>query len=412
MQKSIFYIVFMVLLVSTISCRKESDPAAPPSNTTPEELTATLENIYQQSDAPGFSLSVIKNDAIVYQHAFGMADIATGQAYTDQTIQPIGSISKTFVAAAVVKAIEQGYFTLETDINEVLPFEVINPNQPTAVIRVKHLVTHTSGLLDNDAVYLRAYHILPGEDLSTTGAQLFQTILDAQQREALSLADFLAAYYLPAGDLYDTANFADTAPGSNWAYSNIATSLTAYLVETAVQMPFSDYVDTYIFTPLGMHQTAYESTGLNPNHLATLYWDANTPFPAYGNDSYPDGSVQTSNEDLAKYLLDMMRGVRGQSTTLFSAAGYELLFDALLPDGMLPASLGNNQSLFWFLDDQLIRHDGSDPGTTCNLQFTASGDTGYLLLTNMDASTVEHESAWASLAGQVEQAINQFLRVN
>lgn len=413
MQRSMHYICLVVLTLSIFSCKKNDDDISlPPSSSTPEELTAVLTDLYQQSEAPGFAISIVKEDEIIYQHAFGMADIAAGRVFNNQTVQPIGSISKTFVAAAIVKAIDQGHFTLETDINDILPFTVQNPKQADGIIRVKHLVTHTSGLLDNYEIYSQAYHVLPGEDLSTPGAQLFMSALNAQQREALPLGEFLAAYYQPGGDLYDTANFSDTAPGSKWDYSNIATSLAAYLVETAVQMPFDEYVDTYIFTPLGMHASTYDQSMIAPDQLATLYWNQNTPLPAYGNDSYPDGSVYTSNEDLAKYLLDMMRGSQGQSTTLFSAEGYDLLFEALLPGGVVPAAAGQNQGIFWFLHDQSIQHDGSDPGTTCNLEFSNSGNSGFLFLTNMDASSDDHEQAWKALATKVSAAITGFLAEN
>lgn len=398
----------LLILFFTLSCDKDDDLQLPPTTiTTRDELTTVLNTVYEDAEAPGFAVSVIKNDTLIYQKAFGKADIAAGRDFTNQTLLPIGSISKTFIAAAVVKAIEQGYFTLETNINDVLPFAVNNPKQPNTSIKVKHLVTHTSGLLDNYAYYLTAYHILPGEDLTSAGAQILMEV-GAEQRQTIALGDFLAAYYQPEGAGYSLDNFANTAPGSTWQYSNIASSLAAYLVEVASGKDFKDYVEENIFQPLGMHQTAYDLADLNPAPIAQLYWDQQTPFPRYTNDSYPDGGVQTNNEDLSKYLLDMMKGVRGQSSTLFSPASYQLLSTALLPDGTLPGNLADNQGIFWFLEDGLISHDGSDPGTTCDLRFDESGTTGSILLINMDASTDEHEEAYIHLATAILSAISEF----
>jgi CubicO group peptidase (beta-lactamase class C family) len=409
----LFPIIVIILILTLLSCDKDDDiTPGPISITTPEDLTAALDDIYSDSEAPGFAVSVVRNDALVYQQSFGMANIESNKAYNNETTQPIGSISKTFVAAAIVKAIEQGHFTLETDINDILPVEVKNPKQPNAVIQVKHLVTHTSGLLDNDEAYFQAYHILPGEDLSTEGSQLLTNGFGVQQRGPIPLEEFLAEYYLDDGNLYRMDNFASTAPGSTWNYSNIATSLAAYLVEAATGTPFKAYVTTNILQPLGMTKTAYDLADLNPANAAKLYWDNSTPLPNYTNDSYPDGSINTCNEDLAKYLLDMMKGAKGQSTTLFSKQGYEMLFGALLPDGKVPASLAKNQGVFWFLDDDLIRHDGSDPGTTCNLLFDKTSDSGYLLMTNMDASTDEHGDAYFQLAGKINNAIAEFILNN
>lgn len=412
----LFPIIPILIALTLFSCDNDDDNLTPEPNpisiTTPAELTAALNDIYEESAAPGFAISVVKNDAVLYQQPFGKADIAGNKAYTNQTTQPIGSISKTFVSAAIVKAIEQGHFTLETDINDILPIELENPKQPNVVIKVKHLVTHTSGLLDNYEAYFQAYHILPGEDLSTEGADIFVNGFGAQQRAGIPLEDFLVEYYLEDGDLYSMENFASTAPGSTWNYSNLATSLAAYLVETATETPFKEYVVTNILQPLEMTTTAYDLANLDASKIAKLYWDKDTPLPLYNNDSYPDAGINTCNEDLAKYLMDMMKGAKGQSTTLFSAAGYEMLFDALLPDGKVPSSFAENQGVFWFLNGNDIKHDGSDPGTTCNLQFDKNGNSGYFLMTNMDASTQEHETAYFQLAGKVDNVITEFIENN
>ncbi len=414
MKNSILLSLLVLFFSITIfSCDDDDDKIIQTTDiTTTAELTSVLNEIYNDSKAPGFAVSVVKNEEVIFQKSFGKADLNANKSYTNQTTQPIGSISKTFVAAAIVKAIEQGHFTLETNINDILPVEVINPKQPNAVIQVKHLVTHTSGLVDNYEAYFQAYHILPGEDLSTAGAQLLLNAFGIQQRESLPLEEFLAEYYLEDGDWYSMENFASTSPGSTWNYSNIATSLAAYLVEAATEVPFKEYVTTNILQPLEMNHTAYDVSDLNSANISKLYWDEDTPLPLYGNDSYPDGSIKTCNEDLAKYLMDMMKGAKGQSTALFSKESYDLLFNAILPQGIVNPQAGDNQGVFWFLDDGDIKHDGSDPGTTCNLQFDQNGNSGYLLMTNMDASTDENQTAYFQLAGKVHNAIVEFTQNN
>jgi CubicO group peptidase (beta-lactamase class C family) len=413
MKNSILVTLAFLLSISIFSCSKEDKTAEPRIDIdTPAQLTSRLQDIQADSEFPGFALTIIKNDAILYQEAFGMANIEENKAYSNLSTQPIGSISKTFIAAALVKAIDQGYFTLETDINDILPIEIKNPKQTGAIIRVKHLVTHTSSLVDEETAYFEAYHILPGQDLSTAGAQLLQDGFGLEERETNSLDDFLSEYYLEDGQYYSLDNFANTTPGTNWQYSNIASSLAAYLIEAATGTPFKEYVANNILQPLGMNNTAYDLTELNPDHVATLYWNKDTALPYYANDSYPDGSINTCNEDLAKYLMDMMKGVRGESNTLFSKEGYELLFKAILPNGVIPSALGDNQGVFWVINQGQIGHDGSDPGTTCDLQFDRTGTTGYLLLTNMDASTDEHEAAWFEASQKINKAVEEYILAN
>lgn len=386
-KKSILCSIILALFVFTFVACDDDDNITPTPSPTPvtakAALTSALEEVIDETEVPGFTIAIVKNGELAIQSSFGYADITSNKPYTNQTTQTIGSISKTFIGAAIVKAIEEGYFTLDTDINELLPVELVNPKNPDATITLKHLVTHTSGLLDNEELYNLLYRILPGENMETEGANLLVNLMGIQQREGISIEDLMGEYYLEGGDLYDVANFANTTPGQAWNYSNIATTLTAYIIENATGKPYDQYVTEKIFVPLGMTNTNFTTS----EQAATLYFDKNTPLPLYGNDSYPDGSVHTSNEDLTKYMQDMMKGVAGNSTTLFSKTGYELLFQPLLVTGVTPPEIGTNQSVFWVRNGASISHTGGDPGLSTLMEFSEDGQTGILLLTNMDAST-------------------------
>lgn len=414
MKFSHFQSLLLLLTMTTFFACDDDEPTAEPpiiTITTAEELTEALNDTYDNTDAPGFALTVVENGEIVYQQGFGQADMSANRPYTNETLQPIGSISKTFIAAAVVKAIEDGHFSLDTDINDILPFELVNPKQADASIRVRDLVTHTSGLLDADDAYWQAYHILPGENTSSEGAQVLFSV-GIEQREGLSLHDFLASYYLPGGASYSEDNFAATAPGNTWNYSNIASSLAAYVVEVATNTPFDEYVSTHILQPLGMDDSTYDWAEVIPAQAAVLYWEQHSPFPIYSNDSYPDGSLITSNEDMGKYMLDMIQGVTGQSTTLFSSAAYQMLFNALLPEGVTPAEVGDNQGVFWGLSEDAIFHTGGDPGIATFLSFDRLSRSGLYIVTNMDATINEHEQAYEEFLTQVVAPVVSFMQNN
>lgn len=408
-----FRLLLLVTITTFFACDDDEPTVEPPVATiaTAEELTEALDDTYDNTDAPGFAVTVVENNEIVYQGAFGQADMAANRAYTNATVQPIGSISKTFIAAAVVKAIEDGYFSLDTDINEILPFEVVNPKIPAATIRVRDLVTHTSGLLDQEDTYWQAYHILPGESTSSEGAQALFSV-GVEQREGHTLHDFLSAYYLPGGTAYSEDNFAATAPGNTWDYSNIAASLAAYVVEVATNTPYELYLQENVLQPLGMEDATFDWAEVAPTQAAVMYWEQNSPFPVYSNDSYPDGSLIVSNADMGKYMLDMMRGVSGQSSTLFSQASYQLLFSSLLPVGVTPAHLSENQGVFWSLDENTVFHTGGDPGIATFLSFDRQTNSGIYVVTNMDATTDEHQAAYEEFLLQTLTPVVSFMQNN
>ena len=415
-MKKILKLTYLILLITVMNACNNSDSGSVSPKTAitdAQSLTEALESIYQEAEIPGFGISIVKNDQLVYQNTFGYADIQNQIPYTNTTIQELASISKTFVGAAVVKAIELGYFNLDTDINDILPIELINPKAPGAIIQVKHLVTHTSGLVDQVETYLSEnYYILPGEDLNTTGARLLQNELGIQQRERRTLEEFLGEYFLEDGDLYSEENFLTNLPGANWNYSNTATGLAAYLIELASGQSFDDFVKEQILLPLSMHSSTYDLMEVDQSKMSKFYLNLETEFPLYGNDSYPEGNLYTTNEDMAKYLQTMMKGARGESSTLFSKEQYDLLLSDLLPDGLVPVDFADNYGIFWYKKNNKIMHGGNSFGVSTYLEFDQSGEKGYVLLTNADASFSGNFEKYNHFAEQANEFVNEFLNLN
>lgn len=405
----LFSLIAILFSLSIISCDDDDNDIQPQNNIdTPAKLAEALNKIIDETEVPGFAVTVVKDNAIVLQEGFGYADIEAGKPYTNQTVQHIASVSKTVAGAAVVKAIEQGLFTLESDINDLLPVELINPKQPNAVIKVKHLVSHTSGLLDNtDLYFANNYYILPGENLNTDGAQALINQLGIEQREGHTLEEFLAEYYLEDGDLYSLDNFADSAPGSTWAYSNVATGLMGFIIESVSGMPFDEYVKTQILQPLSMTQSTYDIAEVDLTNMAKWYLDKATPLPLYGNDSYVEGSIFTNNEDFGKYLLDMVNGVQGSSAALFSQDAYDLLFADQLSNGVVPSDFAENHGVFWSKEGDILKHGGNSIGVSAYIELDQAGDVGYTFMTNMDA--VFNYSKYQEVAVRIDAVMKEYL---
>jgi len=409
----ILVLTILSIILTLTSCSSNDDGATinePTSISSATDLNVYLGELEQSHTVPGLAISIVKGNNIVYQESFGYANIQNQIAYTNETINSIASLSKTFVGAAVAKAIEQGYFTLETDINDILPIQLINPKQPEGVIKIKHLVTHTSGLLDNPEVYLaHNYHIIPGEDIATAGAGLLMDEVGIEQRETFTLEEFLANYFVEDGDLYSLDNFADTPPGITWNYSNLATGLTGYIIETATGQSFDDYVKENILHHLQMNASTYDISEINTHEMATRYINEDIPLPVYANDSYPEGSMYTTNDDMGKYLLDMVKGIKGESTVLFSKDSYELLFAPQLAAGTVPQDFAENHGLFWYFQDGKALHGGNSFGISTHMEIDQNGNSGYVLLTNMDASFSGNIQDYIAVKEKVTTAITEFL---
>lgn len=377
-----FPLLIGVCLCLFLSNCKEDDCCPMPKEEGTEKITAftdSLTTLYDSSELPGFAVTIVKDGAISYQHAFGQADVANNKPYTNQTTQPIGSVSKTFIGLALMKAIEAGHFTLETPIQEILPFSILNPHTPDEPILVKHLVTHTSGFEDTEENYELQYYIKEGENALLPTSQVIQEY-GIEFSDGMPLGDYLKAVYAEGGELYDSDNFLSVGPGKEYEYSNISASLAAYLIEVKTGQPYADFVKATIFNPLGMNSTAFDRSALATNNLATLYIAKPYPLPEYSHPSYPDGFISTSNEDLSLFLLEMMKGAAGTGT-LLSKASYETLFKRQSPEGLED---GEIHAVFWDLPDNgRIEHNGADPGVLAMLSFDPLRNKGYIVLTNI-----------------------------
>ena len=343
-----------------------------------QNLDKGLKLIYSKSNLPGFAVGIIQDDSTLFCQGYGFADIQQKKAYTPETIQPIGSVSKTFIGLALVKALELGYFDLATDINQILPFKIINPHRPQDTIRVIDLATHTSGLVDNDSIYAMTYCM--GDSSNT------------------QLAEFLKDYYTAKGGKYDSKNFISGKPGEYYSYSNIASALTAYIIEVKAGMSFDDFTEKYLFLPMKMNHTTWQYRAEFNLAYATLYEINKQSLPLYkaiiNKDNslkryscitYPDGSLKSSVNDLIKYLKEINAGFKrvGIVTT---APFYEQLFTKRFKEENMPLNMPiaePNRALFWAYNRKgKLSHNGSDPGVTTFISYDPSTRIGKILLIN------------------------------
>lgn len=358
-------------------------------------LTAKLEAIQKKGGLTGFSVAVLTPDSILYQQAFGFADVAAQQPYTIHTLQPIASVSKTVVGVAVAKAIELGLFTLETPVNDILPFPVINPNYPTEIIRIKHLVSHTSGITDRPDALKSGYIIC---EKSSAPNSLLPVLLKSGYGSGdkdATLSSYLTDYLQTTGKLYSKKNFAKAKPGALFDYSNIGTALAAWLIEIKSGITFPEFTSRYIFDPLKMEHTSWRTTCEAPAEIAQLYNEEGSVYPRYRGASYPDGGLVTSCSELSAYLQEMMKGYIGRDGVLKKDT-YELLYKPMFPAGQAPKELDPkepNTGILWiYRINGVIGHTGSDAGVGAFMFFKPEKQLGLILITNSEIENSRHDA--------------------
>lgn len=196
----------------------------------PAAFQDTLQKIEQlfsnyNTDTPGGVLTVSRQGQIIYNKAFGMADLEHNLANTTETVFEAGSVSKQFTAAAILLLVQDGKLSLEDDVRKYVP-EVPDYGQ---VIKIRHLMTHTSGLRDWGSV------------AGISGWERGKRV--HTHAHALEILSRQKSLNFPPGDQYN--------------YCNSGYNLMAIIVDRVSGMPFAEFCNQRIFKPLGLNDTQW-----------------------------------------------------------------------------------------------------------------------------------------------------------
>ena len=346
----------------------------------PDSLDLRLQDLYEQSGLPGFSVAIIDSTGLVFAKGYGYSNIKEHIPYTEHQTQPLASISKTFIAVSLMQCIEDGLLTLDTPINDILPFEVHNPNFPEDTIRVVHLTNHSSGIIDNENAWKHSYYLLeePKYESYDFMEEEKEFLHGIANNVHVDLKTTLINFLTPTGEWYSERTFTRFRAGEQYKYSNIGSDLAAFIVEVVQKKKYSEYVYERIFKPLGMTSSGWQHNTPNPEDDVVTYLASGDPYPLFAANTYPRGSVQSSVTDLAKFLMDMLNGSNSKGQLLTQSSYLKMFQPVIKTDDS--DSLG----IFWQKQNYLkdIMKTGSGGDITTVIGFNSSEGVGYALLCN------------------------------
>jgi len=176
-------------------------------------------------DGAGAVVYISKKDQVLYKRAFGKANIELNVDMNPDQVFRLGSVTKQFTAALILKLAEQGKLSLQDDIRKYLR----DFPEKQKVITIEALLTHTSGVIN--------YTSLPS----------FTEELKRKDLSPKQLVDLFAAEPL------------EYEPGTDYKYSNSGYILLGYIIEKITGKTYGEFIDETIFKPLGMNHSYYDS---------------------------------------------------------------------------------------------------------------------------------------------------------
>jgi len=227
--------------------------------------------------APGAAVLVLRNGHTVFERGYGVTDLRSLHAIDAHTNFRLASVTKQFTAAAVMLLVHDGKLRYDDRLADVLPdFPAYGK-----AITIRHLLNHTSGLLD--------YEDLMAKPDPSTPPEKIPQIHDAGVLELLK-----------------QQTTTKLAPGTKWEYSNSGYVLLGLVVEKVSGESFGDFLRDRIFVPLHMGQTvAYEAGKNEVAHRAYGYtkngnrWQETDQSPTSA--TLGDGGVYSSLADLTRW---------------------------------------------------------------------------------------------------------------
>jgi CubicO group peptidase (beta-lactamase class C family) len=298
---------------------------------------------------PGASVIVIRDGRVVFRRAYGMADLERKTPASPTTDYRLASLTKQFTAMAIMLLVRDGRLTYDQPARTLLP--ELPP--ATAGVTIRHLLNHTSGLLDYE-------DLIPDT----------QTVQVSDQDVLQLLAS------------RDSVNF---PAGTKYRYSNSGYCLLALVVERVSGMAFADFLRQRVFAPLGMARTLAHRDGRDtvPERAYGYTPDSGRFVPSdqsVTSATLGDGGIYTSVDDLVHW----------------DAALYtERLVDRVtLALATTPPVLPGNSTQYgfgWFVDAyrglRRWRHTGETSGFTNAIQRFPERRTTIIVLTNRNGGT-------------------------
>jgi CubicO group peptidase (beta-lactamase class C family) len=337
------------------------------------ELDAFVAKGVKDWGIPGLSVSVVRNDSVIFAKGYGVRALGGAGAVDDQTLFGIMSTTKAFTAMALAMLVDEHKVAWSDPVAKWLPQLEFPGVLETRELTVKDLLTHNTGLGNADLLWTRG---------------------DLSRDEILRRVRFLTPAYSIRG---------------GFIYQNIMYSAAGEVVARASGISWEDFVRTRIFQPLGMTRSYPTLDNMRAAHDANVssahFRIRDTTRVIEDEPADPieaAGAIWSTASDMAKWMRFLLDSGRVNGTRLVSERSFRELFKPQVvgpPNGFYPTSQiikphWETYGLGWFEEDFRGRfvayHTGSLAGRTAIIGLLPDERMGVYVLGNLDHAEFRH----------------------
>jgi CubicO group peptidase (beta-lactamase class C family) len=318
-------------------------------------LDSIASDYLREAPAAGMTIAVVSRGDTLLLKGYGERDREKHLPAEASTVYRVGSITKQFTAAAVMRLVERGAVRLDDPVTKHLP-----QYPQWKDVTVRQLLNHTSGI--------KSYTSSP-EWRKHWGETLTPAALIAFVEK-------------------DTFDF---RPGTAFRYNNTGYMLLGLLIEKVTKQPYAAHVQRELFAPLGMRSATYCPSAPAGAAYALAYSRADEAFkpaePLDMSHPYAAGALCMSVPDFLKWQAALMSGRVVKPASLALMTGPETLLGGGRTGygmGLAPGAVGSHKTVqhggaingfstqqFWFPAERLsvvafVNTDGADPDRVVN----------------------------------------------
>lgn len=317
------------------------------------ELEKEIYKILNDHHVPGAQVALISKDSPIWTGAFGQANVKKNVPVTENTLFTIGSISKTFLAAAAMIAHEQGKLNIDDPLEKLVP-SFGYKNKWDGPVRLIHLLEHTSGF---DEAH---FNLFPQVNSSTTFSEVLNKSMKSMETR--------------------------WEPGKYFEYNTLGYITAAYVLEENVETSFEQFITKNLLLPLEMNGATYHPRDSTTFNFSKGYTGNNmeeVPFPDIPQ--WPAGALTTNIGALTNFIRMMLNDGRFKEKQILSP---DAVRQMETPETSLQAKAGVTFGYgkgIWTKNENghlYYGHSGRYGGFLSEFGYSREHNSGYIILIN------------------------------
>jgi len=313
-----------------------------------EQVRSFIPILMKKYNLPSVSVAVAKDSQIIWEEAFGWANREKKIKATPHTMYSLASISKPITATGLMVLVERGLVDLNQPANMYLegsPLQAFEGNVKEAT--VKRILQHTSGL-----------------------PQHWQFFFDGDSFKRPGMAETIRRFGILV-----------SPPGDRYEYSNLGYGIIEYITERISKKSYSEFMESEVFEPLGLKETAIFTESPKSEFVAQRYIENKDASPFYDFDHRGASAVYSSAHDLVRFGMFHLKNHLSDMGRILSDTTIDLMQTAV--DTKLPQS---HYKLGWDVGERygykVVSHGGGMPGVRTILLLLPSENIVVVVLCN------------------------------